>query len=296
MVTFSPEQASVPLASAVLEQAAALAPALAAQLCASAIGGADCAALHGIWPRLRLLQLAADPDRHGAFYPLALGACAAAAPRVLISGCADFGMLATTIAAYRAHAAPLAATVIDLCPTPLLLCAGYGAIAGQPVRTAQADARLFTDEQPFDVICVHSLLTYYPLAGRRQLVRNWARLLRRGGEVVTVTRLQSPAESSVESAAERSERALNFGELAIARSHLSGRAGAELRARAQRFAAGPRGHPVGNEVEVRGLFEDAGFVLTRFDVRQLGDARGAHDRINGTARGGVYAEIVAVRQ
>ena len=288
------------LTSAVLAQGAALARELAARLCADNAGSAPCGALHGIWPQLRLLQLAADPDRHGAFYQAALGACAAAvqSPRVLISGCADFGMLATTIAACRAPAAPLAATVIDLCPTPLLLCEWYGTVTGVPVRTAQADARTFADPRPFDVICVHSLLTYYALAGRRQLVANWARLLRPGGAVVTVTRLQPTAEVVIESVAERDARAQLFAELAVRRWRESGERGAadDFRARAHRFAANQRGHAVGSEAEVRNLFEDAGFTLTRFDVRQCAGASGARNQINGAARSGLYAEIVAVRQ
>jgi hypothetical protein len=245
--------------------------------------------LHAIWPDLRLLKLAAEPERHAAFYRETLQGGAASAPRVLVSGCADWGMLATVVSAYRGVL--LDVTAIDRCPTPLLLCAWYGGAVGMPVRTAVADAILFDEYDAFDVVCSHSLLTYYAREGRERLVANWQRLLRRGGAVVTVTRLaqQSGANESIEARAKR------FGELVVQRVAALGvdRDPAMLRARAERFAAAQISHPVGDERDVRALFETRGFDVVRLDVRQL---EGGRDAIGGAARSGAYAEILAVKR
>jgi SAM-dependent methyltransferase len=272
-----------------LEQSAPLARSLADALCKTPNGFDHCGALHGVWPDLRLLKLAAEPERHAAFYRETLQHGAAAAPHVLVSGCADWGMLATVISAYRG--APLDATTIDPCPTPLLLCAWYGGAVGVPVRTAVADATLFDEYASYDVVCTHSLLTYYALEGRERLVANWQRLLRRGGAVVTVTRLAQPSTPTESLKA----RAARFGELAVQRLAELGidRDRAMLRARAERFAAAQISHPVGNESDVRTLFEAQGFTVARLDVRQL---EGGRDAVGGAARSGTYAEIVAVKR
>jgi len=274
-----------------LERSAALARSLADAICTTPNGHDHCGALHGIWADLRLLKLAAEPARHALFYRESLESRAASAAAVLVSGCADWGMLETVVDAYRES--PLRVTVIDRCPTPLLLCAWYGAEVGVPVRTARADAMRFDEYDSFDVVCTHSLLTYYPLDGRQQLVANWQRLLRRGGAVVTVTRL-AQTEVPAETIKGRAER---FGELALQRLAQSGidRDPAMLRARAERFAAAQISHPVGDERDVRRLFEAHEFDVIRLDVRQLEGSMG-RDRVGGAARSGSYAEIVAVKR
>jgi SAM-dependent methyltransferase len=279
-----------------LERSASLARSISDALCRVPNGRDHCGALHGIWGDLRLLGLAAEPQRHAAFYADVLGAYAAGgtASKVLISGCADFGMLETAVDAYRARDAVLDATVVDRCPTPALLCAWYGTQVGVPVRTAAADVQSYADRDPFDLICTHSLLTYPALEGRRRLVANWRRLLRRGGVVVTVTRLAAtPMAADADD-----ERARRFAELVTQRCVEVGleRDPADLRARAQRFANAQISHPVGGERDVRELFEAQGFDVARLDVAHLEGALNTLEPIGGAARTGAYAEIVAVRR
>ena len=293
------------LSTSLLERSAPLGRSLADALCRTNNGRDDCGALHGVWLDLRLLNLAADPQRHADFYGEALGTCAATdtSPRVLISACADWGMLAATVDAYRRHGARLDVTVIDRCPTPLLLCAWYGSEVGVPIRTAAADASQFDERAAFDVICTHSLLTYAPLDGRRRLVANWHRLLRRGGVVVTVTRLQQGSDPVPAQGDPGMERARLFGDIANERLQqlvtdrlASDRDIAQLRARAERFAVAQISHPVGSDADLRALFEQAGFDVIRLDVRHLPGMLGSREPIGGAARSGAYGEIVAVKR
>jgi hypothetical protein len=277
-----------------LEKSATLAQVLSEQLCHTPNGRDQCGALHGIWPDLRLLELAAEPARHSSFYAQALGKRAANgdSPRVLVSGCADSGMLETVVAAYRD--APLDATVVDRCATPVMLCAWYGCETGLPVRTAVGDVITWGEAQTFDVICTHSLLTYPAIDGRRQLVANWARLLRPGGTVITVSRLsQEPMPAAVDEA-----RAQRFGDLVVQRCKQLGldRDLVGLRSRAVRFARAQVSHPVGAEADLRELFERHGFDVDRLDVRHLAGMMPAGETVGGAARTGAYGEIVAVRR
>jgi len=278
-----------------LEESALLGQQLSDALCRTPVGDDHCGALHGLWGDLRLVGFAAEPDRHADFYAEALGACAAtgASNRVLVSGCADWGMLATVGAAWRRSGEALDVTVVDRCPAPVLLCAWYGAQIGLPVRTAVADIAQYREERPFDLICTHSLLTYPPLEARRRLVANWRRLLRPGGAVVTVTRL------STERAArdDDKEHARRFAEALAQRCADAGleRDPIDLRTRAERYVRAQASHPVGDESDLRALFEQQGFALTRLDTRELAGVLPGRERVGGAARSGRYGEIVAVR-
>jgi len=242
-----------------------------------------------------MLGLAAEPSRHAAFYANALGARAeAGGADVLVSGCADWGMLEAVVAAYRRRAAPLDVTVVDRCPTPVLLCAWYGAEIGVPVRTAVGDVVEWGENESYDVVCTHSLLTYPAREARGRLVENWRRILRPGGAVVTVSRLtQGAADSTVDDA-----RARAFGDVAVTRlDRIVGDFDAEaLRVRVERFAKAQVSHPVGSVTDLRGLFEDRGFDVVQLDVRRLEGAMSADQRVGGAARTGEYGEIVAVRR
>jgi SAM-dependent methyltransferase len=266
-------------------------------LCATPNGNDDCGALHGIWPTLRLLQLGADPDRHTTFFDDAIGALAPFSERVLISGCADWGMLATTASIYRRSDAALRATVLDMCVTPLLLCAWYGAQVGLPVRTVCADAAVFDESAAFDVITTHSLMTYGDEVFRRRLVANWHRLLAPGGAVVTVTRLASVAQAPVlPETQEAFTREFESRAAAVTEAAGFDITDAQLSARALRFAGAQISHPVGDSADVRELFESAGFNVTHLHVRRIGDSADGASPVAGSARGGNYAEIVAVKR
>ena len=279
-----------------LARCAPLARSLAELLCATPNGHDDCGALHGVWPELRRLGVAAGPDRHAVFFADALGERAArgSSPRVLIAGCADWGMLETVAAVYRQHQARLDVTVVDRCPTPMLLCAWYGAQIGLPVRTAVSDLIDYRDAAPFDLICTHSLLGYPPLPGRRALVANWQQLLRAGGAVITANRLTPVAAATPDPA----DRAHAFGELAVQRCLALGLdpQALAMRARTERFARAQVSHPVGDAAALRTLFEAQGFDVVRLDVQQLGGLADAQESVVGAARGGSYGELVAVKR
>lgn len=280
-----------------LERTVPIAQQLADTLCATPNGNDDCGALHGVWPTLRLLQLGADPDRHADFFDDAIGALAPESERVLISGCADWGMLHTTASIYRRRDALLRATALDMCVTPLLLCTWYGAQVRLPVRTVCADAAAFDESAAFDIITTHSLMTYGDELFRRQLVANWHRLLAPGGAVVTVTRLGSVAQAPVLPAAVEGF-VREFGSRAAA--FIAGRelnfADPQLSARAKRFAGAQISRPVGDASDVRMLFESVGFDVVSLNVRSIGTSADSAAPVAGSARSGEYAEIVAVKR
>jgi SAM-dependent methyltransferase len=281
-----------------LLEAASVARRLAAVLCPG-IDGKDCSALHGLWPYLRILGLAADPNRHRAFFDAALGTLAGRGGfgRVLVSGAADQGMLARVASAYAAASAPFDGTVVDVCGTPLALVNAYAQRCHLSVRTLVADARDFAASQPFDVVCTHSLLPNLPVTERPRLVERWARLLRRDGKLVTVTRIDPEGTSSPAGPSQ----AHAFGEQvrreAVRWRDLLEVSPDDLGAAAQRYAASTIVHaPPRSTDEVVNLLERAGFAVERLEVKEVAGPSGGRDAAPATARTAVYAELVASRR
>lgn len=272
---------------------------LAEQVCGSGLGEGSCADFHAPWQVLRKLGLAAGPERHETFFRTELARQAVAGSRrVLIAGSADFGMLEIVHRAFGDHL--LEPTVVDLCATPLMLCAWYGAMTGLPVRTVLGDLNepdmrragaspALPEDEEFDLITTHSLLRYFDLADRQRLLRNWYHRLRPGGAVVTVTRLSSSVSAVSEAQANQFVECV-LDAASAQRCELPAR---QLRDWAGRFVRAGHSHPTGSAEEVRAAFEGAGLNVQRLDVRTLEGAVGAS--APGTAQAADYAEIVAVR-
>lgn len=244
-----------------LRESASLAYRWAMQLCGRPPGG--CAWLHGFWQCLRLLGLAADPARHEAFYRAGLRGVEGPAPRVLVSGAADYSMLAHVLADFRARGIEPRLTVIDTCETALRLNAWYAERVGCPLAVVRGNVLEHTAADPYDAICTHSFFGQFDAAQRPRLVGAWHRLLRPGGRLVTAHPLRpfgadEPNRFTAEQAAAvRDAVAARAAELAqILQAGVE-----EVREAAERYLGARYGYPVRSLEELGELLEGAGFVL-----------------------------------
>ncbi len=248
-----------------LELSAPLARQLAPQLCRKGPTGEGCSWLHGFWQYLRLMGLAAAPERHADFYRAAFDgvACAEGSPRVLVSGAADYSMLAHVLAAFRARGVEPAVTVIDTCETPLWLNRWYAERAFCRIDTLQCDVLGYSAPVPFDVVCTHSFLGQFPRERRPRLLAAWQRLLRPGGVVITAHPLRpSGADERDRFTPEQAQAfriAVASGAEALRKS--LGADPQDLLQLAERYAGARYGYPVRSREEVLELFERAGFGL-----------------------------------
>jgi SAM-dependent methyltransferase len=273
-------------------------------------GGESCAWYHGAYPALRLLGLAATPERHGAFYRETLGALAGRTDcgRVLVSGAADTALLAQVLRARRegakasgAGGAPLRLCVLDRCRTPLRLCRDYAERVGVPIATQRLDllagAARELPAEPFDLACTHSLLVLVRPEQRAELVAAWRALLRPGGRLVSTARIDpapGPPRASAEQADAFAARARDAAAAAA-----PGAAAAdvdELAALARRYAERLASWPIASQEELAGLLEAGGFALERLQVTEVGGSLPGASAGSGTARSARYAEFVAVHR
>ena len=85
--------------------------------------GKDCSWYHGFWQELRLMGLATSPEHHSSFFPQAMEILRQGRKslRILISGSADYSILAHMVHACRVSDIDPELTIVDSCETPLRL-------------------------------------------------------------------------------------------------------------------------------------------------------------------------------
>lgn len=284
---------------AALRISAPLAWRLAGETCCDDPDSANyCSFYHRLWQYLALLSVTTSIRTDSAFL---IGKFRDLArdgnfSRVLVSGTADYAMLAHILWAYGLEDAPVDVTVLDICQSPLAQNRWYAERRGQEIECVQADILEFSAPAGFDVICSHSFLGWFGPPQRRRLVAKWFETLRPGGEVVTAKRLQNHPPDSV--------RPLTAGEAAKFRDRVYraasetrialGVAPDELAAAAGQYGEAWAHYHIRSEQALRDLFEEAGFQVLQMDMD--GSERRPDDRpLNPGLKKGGRLRIVARR-
>jgi SAM-dependent methyltransferase len=284
-----------------LLESAPLAWRLAPDLCRKdPATGESCAWIHGFWQYLRLLGLASTPSLHVGFFTEALTSRTAdmATPRVLISGAADYSMLALVLGAYRARDVRPDVTVVDRCATPLMLNRWFAERAAREISTRLCDILEYSEARPFDVVCTHSFLSEFPREYWPRLLEKWRALLRPGGAAVTINRVRpgsgpAPARFTPEQAG-----TLRAAVLENART-LPRASGADpmlLVQAAETYASRRRTWAAQSREQLLALFENAGFSVDSLSLGPVASSAAAGVSGPTTPGSTDYARIVASRR
>lgn len=259
--------------------------------------GDSCRWHHGLWPWLRLMNLNTSPERFAGFYAAAFARALAGrdSPRILVSGAADFEMLAQVEAACRRVGAAAELAVVDLCETPLALNRWYAERRGLRLATERGDILDCVADRPFDVVCSDSFLGQFPVEARERLVARWASLLKRGGSVITVNRLRPDADAASRvgfSGEQASAFVDRVRDAASELPELIRPSQAELAFEAARYTQHQGAWPVRSAAELEALFARAGFEVVAVQVAPIaGEAPRA--TAPTLAGGALYARIEA---
>jgi hypothetical protein len=156
----------------------------AQRLCEGA-GGSNCRAYHAVWQYLRYTDVWRSIRTDG---PLFVAAAEKLARNgrlgaALVSGSADYSMLAHIAHGGRRGGAEPAIDVLDQCATPLHMNEWYATQRNLAVRVFQSKALSFQPDRQYDFICTHSFLIMQPLAERPALFRKWGEWLLPGGRL-----------------------------------------------------------------------------------------------------------------
>ena len=283
-----------------LQSSALLARQRAPELClADPVSRQNCAWNHGLWQYLRLLGLITTPWHHASFFREAFGhvATGAATPRVLVSGAADYSMLAHVLAIFGEKNHSPAVTVVDRCDTPLFLNQWYADRLSHSITTRRADILEYRDTSGFDLICSHSFLGQFDPPRRSQLMEKWRNLLQPGGLVATVNRVRPDESVTTVGFSDDQARAFSAAVLRKAETmrEIIDVDPRQLADEARIYATRQRAWPVKSQDDIRQLFECAGFQVVQLTCTPV--TAGANDTVRGPTTPGSadYACIIARR-
>jgi SAM-dependent methyltransferase len=248
-----------------------------------------CAWYHGSWQYLRLFNLVSSPNWHARFYEehLRLELHAHARPRVLITGAADYGMLAYVLAAAD-RPENLDVHVADLCHTPLLANRWLGRRHGVDVAIHAVDfldrgEEFAADLGPVDLVVSDAFLTRFERGEAERVVENWRRVLRPGGCVVTTVRLHDLERSVEDQSRAETEYLLRLYERAKSSHWLLEIDFDDLHDAAREYVRRMRSRPIGGQSEIESIFVQHGFRITKAEV----------GHVDGELQPATYLRIVA---
>jgi hypothetical protein len=282
-----------------LELSARIAWREAPALCWQDADGTRCDWFHGIWQVLRLLKLNTTPEHHAAFFQDSLGLLATHSDtlRVLISGTADYSMLARLLPWLRQRGTPAALTVVDRCETALMLNRWYAEREGLAVTTERAEMAAYAGIPGYDLICTHSFIGQFDPKQRSQLFTNWHRLLRPSGLLVTINRIRPEAGpgwlgySTQQAAALADNVRCNAG----AASAVVGATVQALGEAALRYARHMGAWPIRSLQELRTLCEASDFRVEHLTAEPVVLPSGGALSAPTVPGGASYAQLVARR-
>ena len=253
---------------------------------------------HGSWQYLRMLgvfeSIRSDDDF---FMPNLARLLEEGATRILITGAADYALLARIHAVAGPSKGKLEVTVVDRCETPLRLNAWFGERNGIRVRTVRADVLDWQAEHTFDLVCTHSFICFFDVDERPRLLARWRDSLAPGGIVLTAQRARVHDSQPRICYSDEQVAALARRAAALSRAHRG-----PLRVSpgfARQLAEGYGRHHwtylIRTPDEIRELFESSGFELLEFappgPCARIGDNPGTPNE-HGSARWRILARRV----
>ena len=246
------------------------------------IDDSSCSWYHGVWQYLRLFDLASSPTWHDTFYQQSLLATLKKQANVLISGTADYSMLAYVLEANTRLAANAEINVIDRCPTPMIACQWYASKHGSPVALhALGVDDVQSLSTKFDLIVADAFLTRFEQHEVQNVLATWHDNLQKDGNVVTTVRIHQSeppiSDAEIERFVDRARQAaMRWDKKLITPVD-------DIVAHARQWAQQMRSNKLGSARQVLDLFEANGFTVTSHELAQ----------VRGELRPSSYLRIVA---
>lgn len=160
-------------------------------LCGHGVMDDNCVWYHSIWQYLRLLDLVSSPTWHDTFYIENIKNNLKDNSNILVSGTADYSMLAYIIGIVKKEDVKANIYVLDTCKTPLYACEWLSKKTGYPITVINEDILKYKNDNSFDIICTDAFLTRFDKKNAKSVVDSWNKLLKKDGVVVTTVRIHN---------------------------------------------------------------------------------------------------------
>lgn len=160
----------------------------------SYVGQYSCEWYHSAWQYLRIVDKVSSPTWHFNFYYEQLSDLLSSSKKILISGTADYTLLALIyFIAKKKEVMPLI-WVNDICSTPISVCRRFAEINNFELKIIQGDIRVISIEKYFDLIITDAFLTRFSFSEKEAIVAKWSSLLKDNGRIITTGRIEESIE------------------------------------------------------------------------------------------------------
>lgn len=164
---------------------------LAYKHCHNGIMDENCVWYHSMWQYLRMLDVVSSPTWHHDFYlrQLSMAIKDKENNNILISGTADYSVLAYIIYCIKSKKAQANIYVLDTCRTPLEACKWFANKEGIEINLINENILSYSQDNFFDVICTDAFLTRFSNTDANLVIDKWYHLLKNDGKVITTIRI-----------------------------------------------------------------------------------------------------------
>jgi hypothetical protein len=153
-----------------------------------------CCWYHSAWQYLRIIDKVSSPTWHLDFYFDTLIETIKEGSRILISGTADYSLLALIFESARFSNKKVDLTVTDICDTPLLLCEWYASEMNFSINTIKGNILELENLGDYDIIITDAFLTRFSKSNKEIIIKKWLSSLTDYGNIITTIRIEDDVE------------------------------------------------------------------------------------------------------
>jgi hypothetical protein len=159
------------------------------RICTGGYNSSSCCWYHSAWQYLRIIDKVSSPTWHLDFYFDTLIETIKEGSKILISGTADYSLLALIFESARFLNVKVDLTVTDICDTPLLLCEWYASEMNFSISTIQGNILELKNLGDFDIVITDAFLTRFSKSDKKAIIKKWLSFLTNQGNIITTIRI-----------------------------------------------------------------------------------------------------------
>ncbi len=248
---------------------------LAIENCQNGImSSGDCKWYHSVWQYLRVIDKVSSPEWHATFYDNCFNKLISKKdnPRILISGTADYSLLAYVHNSIKKSNQNAEIFVLDTCNTPLKICEWYAKKQNFQIKLLNMNILDLSNlKLKFDLICSDAFLTRFSKTDAESVVSNWYHSLNYNGMIVTTIRCRNnnttaddefQKKNYVKDCVERFQKWEGYFDISLE----------NFEDMAKEYVNKMTSHNLGNKQSIIKMFKNSGFVLE--DLTSMSDTPG----------------------
>lgn len=166
--------------------------------CKNGIVDENCLWYHSIWQYLRMMDAVSSPSWHSDFYneQLKRSLKNKDTNNILISGTADYSMLAYVIRCIKESKVKANIYVLATCKTPLIACEWFAKMENIEITCINENILNYCNNNFFDIICTDAFLTRFDSENANLVIDKWYNLLKVDGKIITTVRIHNIREKN----------------------------------------------------------------------------------------------------